>query len=126
MTMAVPVASSVRTSFTLAGCSAFATSSAGFSDHGTTSIFSPRSSLTTMRTREPLGPTHGAHGIHPWFVRDHRDLRAVAGFTRHALDLDDALFDLRHLHREERLSRPGCERDTTICGPFVPLRTSVM
>src|SRR5215217_1710140 len=24
------------------------------------------------------------------------------------------------------LSSPGCERDTTICGPFVPLRTSVM
>ena len=34
--------------------------------HGMMSIFSPRSSETTMRTREPRGPTHAPTGSTPW------------------------------------------------------------
>ena len=50
------VSASTATSFTLAGASALATRREGSSIHWTTSIFSPRSSFTTRRTREPFAP----------------------------------------------------------------------
>ena len=45
--------------------SAFATKRAGSSLYGMMSIFSPRSSETTMRTRDPRGPTHAPTGSTP-------------------------------------------------------------
>jgi hypothetical protein len=39
---------------------------AGSVFHGMMSIFSPRSSETTIRTREPRGPTHAPTGSTPW------------------------------------------------------------
>ena len=45
--------------------SAFAMKRAA-SFHGMMSIFSPRSSDTTMRTREPRGPTQAPTGSTPW------------------------------------------------------------
>ena len=66
MTSAVPVSSWMRTSRTRAGASAFMTNSGGSSLYGTMSTFSPRSSLTTMRTREPRAPTHAPTGSTLW------------------------------------------------------------
>ena len=66
MTVAVPVSSSIRTSLTLAGDRALATKSGGSSENGTMSIFSPRSSLTTMRTRAPRAPTQAPTGSTLW------------------------------------------------------------
>src|SRR5579884_1745754 len=57
ITRAVLVSSLISTRTTLAGLSAFATKVAGSLDHGTMSIFSPRSSSTMDCTRDPLGPT---------------------------------------------------------------------
>jgi hypothetical protein len=60
------------------------------------SIFSPRSSDTTMRTREPRGPTQAPTGSTPsaWEM--------IAG---DAHDLDEAIGDLRDLQFEERLDQ---------------------
>ena len=54
------------TATTFAGDSALATKSARSSLNGTMSIFSPRSSLTTMRTRPPRAPTHAPTGSTLW------------------------------------------------------------
>ncbi len=54
-----------ETSRTRAGESALATKRAGSSFQGMMSIFSPRSSETTMRTREPRGPTQAPTGSTP-------------------------------------------------------------
>ena len=126
MTSAVLVASSIRTSFTLAGCSAFATSSAGFALHGTTSIFSPRSSFTTMRTRDPFGPTHAPTGSTPGSFDDTAIFERCPGSRATALISTMPSSISGTSSANSAFSRPGCERDTTICGPFVPLRTSVM
>ena len=53
------------TSRTRAGESDLATNRAGSSSNGMMSIFSPRSSETTMRTREPRGPTQAPTGSTP-------------------------------------------------------------
>ena len=110
MTSAVPVSSWMRTSFTLAGDSALATKSAGSSENGTMSIFSPRSSLTTMRTAGAAGADAGADRVDVVVVRPDRDLRAVAGLAGAGLDLDDAVGDLGHLELEQPLdeARDGC------------------
>ncbi len=65
ITVASLVSSSTSTSRTRAGESAFATKRAGSSLNGMMSIFSPRSSDTTIRTRDPLGPTHAPTGSTP-------------------------------------------------------------
>ena len=65
MTVAWRVSSSTSTSRTRAGESALATNRAGSSLYGMMSIFSPRSSETTMRTREPRGPTQAPTGSTP-------------------------------------------------------------
>jgi len=64
-TVASLPSSSRYTSRTRAGDRAFATKRAGSLFHGMMSIFSPRSSETTMRTREPRGPTHAPTGSTP-------------------------------------------------------------
>ncbi len=66
ITVASRVSSSTNTSRTRAGESALATKRAGSVFHGMMSIFSPRSSDTTMRTREPRGPTQAPTGSTPW------------------------------------------------------------
>ena len=66
ITVACMLSSSTRTSRTRAGASAFAMNRAGSSFHGMMSIFSPRSSPTTIRTREPRGPTQAPTGSTPW------------------------------------------------------------
>ena len=64
-TVACLFSSSTSTSRTRAGDSALATKRAGSSLKGMMSIFSPRSSDTTMRTREPRGPTQAPTGSTP-------------------------------------------------------------
>src|SRR3954453_19071645 len=115
--------SSTSTSRTRAGDSALAMKRAGSSLNGMMSIFSPRSSETTMRTREPRGPTQaptgstpgpggtprifgprpdaGADRIDAGGVRNDRDLRAVARLARDVGDLDEAVGDLRDLELEQ-------------------------
>src|SRR5438874_2227770 len=65
ITVACLASSSTSTSRTRAGESAFATKRAGSSLCGMMSIFSPRSSETTMRTREPRGATQAPTGSTP-------------------------------------------------------------
>ena len=71
------------------------------------STFSPRSSLTTMRTREPRAPTHAPTGSTLLSFDDDRDLRAVAGLAGDRLELDDPVDDLGHLELEEPLHETG-------------------
>ena len=111
---------------TLAGCSALATSSPGLSDHATTSIFSPRSSLTTMRTREHFGPTHAPTGSTPGSFEITAIFERWPGSRATPLISTMPSSISGTSSANSAFSRPGCERDTTICGPFVPLRTSVM
>src|SRR5213592_3823356 len=121
--MAVWVVGSVMTSFTFASCSAFATNCAGSALHGTTSIFSPRSSFTTMRTREPLGPTQAPTGS----TAGSREATAI--FERCPGSRATSLISTMPSSisgtsiSNSLRSRPGCVRDTTTCGPFVPRRT---
>ena len=86
---------------------AFWMSSTGSSENGTTSTRSPRSSLVTMRTREPRAPTQAPDRVDVGVVRPHGDLGAVAGLARRRLDLHHAGGDLGHLELEEPLDQPG-------------------
>ena len=83
------------------GLSAEATNVAGSSDQSTMSIFSPCSSLMTLRTRWPIGPDAGALGVEPGHLRADGDLRAVPGLAGHRHDLDAAVGDLGHLEGEQ-------------------------
>ena len=56
------VAGSLNTRATFAGASASLAKRSGSGDHGTMSMRSPFSSLTTACTREPLRPTHAPTG----------------------------------------------------------------
>ena len=100
-TVAWRSSSSTYTSRTLAGASALATNRAGSSFHGMMSIFSPRSSDTTMRTRDPRGPTQAPTGSTPCTLRLDRDLGAVAGLAGDGADGHEAVGDLRHLELEQ-------------------------
>ena len=113
MTSATPVSSWMRTSLTLAGDSALATKSGWSSLKGTMSIFSPRSSVTTIRTRAPRAPTQAPTGSTLWSLDQHGHLRAVAGLAGAGLDLDDAVADLGHLQLEQALdeARVGAGHD---------------
>ena len=124
-TVASMVSSSTSTSRTRAGESALATNRAGSGFQGMMSIFSPRSSDTTMRTREPRADA-GADRVDLLDVRLDGDLRAVARLACDASDLDEPVGDLGHLELEERLDQLGIRRERITCGPFVPERTSVM
>ena len=126
MTSAVPVASSMRTSFTLAGESAFITKSTGSSEKGTMSTFSPRSSFTTMRTRAPRAPTQAPTGSTLGSL-DHTAIFVRwpgSRATAFSSTMPSAISGTSSSKR--RLIRPGWVRDTTICGPLVVLRTSTM
>ncbi len=105
ITVAWRSSSSTITSRTRAGESALATKRAGSSLWGMMSIFSPRSSETTMRTREPRGPTQAPTGSTPSAWEIDGDLRAVAGLTGDADDLDQLVGDLRHLELEQALDQ---------------------
>ena len=89
------------TSRTRAGDSALATKRAGSSLYGMMSMRSPRSSLTTMRTREPRGPTQAPTGSTPSACEIDGDLAAKAGFAGDVPDLDEAVGDLGHLELEQ-------------------------
>ena len=126
MTSATPVSSWMRTSLTLAGESALATKSGWSSLKGTMSIFSPRSSVTTMRTRAPRAPTQAPTGSTLWSL-DH-----TAIFVRWPGSRAQALISTTPSaisgtsSSNRRLIRPGCVRDTTIWGPLGVRRTSTM
>ncbi len=107
MTSATPVSSWMRTSLTLAGDSALATKSGWSSLKGTMSIFSPRSSVTTIRTRAPRAPTQAPTGSTLWSFDQDGHLRAVAGLAGAGLDLDDTVADLGHLQLEQALDEAG-------------------
>src|SRR5579862_5751421 len=64
------------------------------------SIFSPRSSDTTIRTREPR-----ADRVDALSMRLDGDLRPVARLARDAADLDQPVGDLRDLELEQRLDQ---------------------
>ena len=90
------------------------------------STFSPRSSLTTMRTREPRAPTHAPTGstllsfdATAIFVR-WPGSRAIALSSTTPSTISGTSSS------NSRFTRPGCVRDTTICGPLAVLRTSTM
>ena len=71
------------------------------------STFSPRSSLTTMRTREPRAPTHAPTGSTLLSFDEHRELGAVTGLAGDGLELDDAVDDLGDLELEQPLHQTG-------------------
>src|SRR6266540_3859339 len=90
------------------------------------STFSPRTSLTTMRTREPRAPTHAPTGS------TLLSLDATAIFVRWPGSRAMALISTTPStisgtsSSKSRLTSPGCVRDTTICGPLAVRRTSTM
>ncbi len=120
------MSSSIRTSLTLAGDSAFITNSDGSSENGTMSTFSPRSSVTTMRTRAPRAPTHAPTGSTLVSLDQTAIFVRWPGSRATALNstMPSAISGTSSSNR--RLMRPGCVRLTTICGPFDVLRTSTM
>ena len=107
ITVAWRSSSSTITSRTRAGESALATKRAGSSLWGMMSIFSPRSSETTIRTREPRGPTQAPTGSTPSAWEIDGDLRAVAGLAGDADDLDQLVGDLGDLEFEQLLDQLG-------------------
>ena len=111
---------------TLAGDSALAMKSAMSSLNGTMSIFSPRSSLTTMRTRPPRAPTQAPTGSTLWSFDHTAIFVRCPGSRAQALisTMPSAISGTSSSN--SRLIRPGWVRLTTICGPLAVLRTSTM
>ena len=120
------MSSLIRTSFTRAGERAFITNSLGSSEKGTMSTFSPRSSLTTMRTRGAPRHRRRPHRVDVVVVRPHRDLGAVTGLAGHCLELDDAVADLGHLELEESLDQTRVRAADDDLGALGGGRTSTM
>ena len=116
----------MMTATTLAGDRALATKSARSSLNGTMSIFSPRSSLTTMRTRPPRAPTQAPTGSTLWSLLHTAILVRWPGSRAQPLisTMPSAISGTSSSNR--RLMSPGCVRLTTICGPLAVLRTSTM
>ena len=92
------------------------------------STFSPRSSLTTMRTRDAAGADAGADRVDVGVVGPRpRSSCGGPGSRAMALISTTPLDDLGHLELEQPLDQAGVgAADTTICGPLVVLRTSTM
>ena len=90
------------------------------------SIFSPRSSLTTMRTRAPRAPTQAPTGSTLGSLDQTAILVRWPGSRAQALisTMPSAISGTSSSKR--RLMRPGWVRLTTICGPLAVLRTSTM
>src|SRR4051795_3597910 len=124
MTVACLASSSTSTSRTRAGESALATNRAGSpAAGGGREPFAHEPGRLLVEGDDvdllaaELGDDHpypraarahaGADGIDPLSVRLDRDLRAVAGLTGDAADLDEAVGDLGHLELEERLDQLG-------------------
>ncbi len=126
ITSAAVPSSEMWTAVTFAGDSALATKSARSSLNGTMSIFSPRSSLTTMRTRPPRAPTHAPTGSTLWSFDQTAIFVRWPGSRAQALisTMPSAISGTSSSNR--RLIRPGWVRETTICGPLGVRRTSTM
>ena len=126
MTSAVPVSKSVRTSFTFAGESALETNSSGSSENGTISIFSPRNSLTIIRTLAPLAPTQAPTGsTFGSFDQTAIFVRCPGSLAHDRIStIPSAISGTSSSKR--RLIKPGCVLLTTIWGPFAVFRTSTM
>ena len=71
------------------------------------SIFSPRSSLTTMRTRAPRAPTQAPTGSTLGSFDQTAILVRCTGLAGAGLDLDDAVGDLGDLELEQALDEAG-------------------
>ena len=90
------------------------------------SIFSPRSSLTTMRTRAPRAPTQAPTGSTLWSLDHTAILVRAPGSRAQALISTTPSAISGTSSSNSRLMRPGWVRLTTICGPLAVLRTSTM
>ena len=126
ITSAVPVSGWMRTSRTRAGASAFITNSDGSSVYGTMSTFSPRTSLTTMRTRSRRAPTQAPTGSTLWSFDATAIFVRWPGSRATAFSSTTPSSSSGTSSSKSRFTRPGWVRDTTICGPFAVLRTSTM
>ena len=90
------------------------------------SIFSPRSSLTIIRTLAPLAPTQAPTGS----TLGSFDQTAIFVLCPGSLAQDlisttpSAISGTSS--SKSLLIKPGCVRLTTICGPFAVFRTSTM
>ena len=86
------------------------------------SIFSPRSSLTTMRTRAPRAPTQAPTGSTLWSFDQTAIFVRCPGSRAQALisTMPSAISGTSSSN--SRLMRPGWVRLTTICGPLAVLR----
>src|SRR6184192_4366540 len=125
-TVASRLSSSTKTSRTRAGDSAFAMNRAGSVFHGMMSIFSPRSSDTTMRTREPRGPTHAPTGSTPWACDSTAILERYPG-SRATPRISTSPSAISGTSSSKSvLISSGSRRERITCGPFVPDRTSVI
>ena len=101
-------------------------SSTGSSEKGTTSTRSPRSSLVTMRTREPRAPTQAPTGSTLGSL-DHTAILVRCPGSRAAALISTTPEEISGTSSSNsRLIRPGWVRLTTIWGPLVVLRTSTM
>ncbi len=116
----------MRTSFTLAGESAFMTKSYGSSEKGTMSIFSPLSSLTTWRTRAPRAPTQAPTGSTLESLDQTAILVRWPGSRAQArISTTPSAISGTSSLKSSRMS-PGWVRETTIWGPLAVRRTSTM
>src|SRR2546421_3132242 len=126
ITSAVWVSGSMRTSFTFAGDSAFDTKREASSAHGMMSTFSPRSSLTTIRTLDPFGPTHAPTGS----TLDSREVTAIllrCPASRATCLMSTMPSTISGTSSSNSfLMRLGCVREQMICGPRGERRTSTM
>ena len=101
-------------------------SSTGSSEKGTTSTRSPRSSLVTIRTREPRAPTQAPTGSTLGSL-DHTAILVRWPGSRAAALISTTPEEISGTSSSNsRLTRPGWVRLTTIWGPLVVLRTSTM
>src|ERR687888_418439 len=90
------------------------------------SIFSPRSSETTMRTREPRGPTHAPTGSTPCACDSTAIFERYPG-SRATPRISTSPSAISGTSSSKSvLISSGSRRDRITCGPFAPLRTSVM
>ena len=124
MTRQALPSSAIQTSVTSAGASAAAIYSSGVSLYLMMSIFSPRSSFTMLFTRVPCWPTQAPMGS------TLGSLLHTAIFVR--LPASRAMLLISTVPSKisgtsssnRRLTRPGCVRLMSTCGPRVELRTS--
>ena len=124
VTVAVPSSSSIWTSWTRAGLNASAMNARESSFHSTMSTFSPLSSFTTWRTRDPRAPTHAPTGS----TFGSCDITAI--FVRWPASLAMALISMSPSTNsgtsssKSALMNSGWLRDRTIWGPLPSPRTS--